>query len=347
MNKLTPTYEFLHEEKTKELLKVFKGERTGWVLVGSKKYCFPSNYVEQGEGFYNFKARSTDTWVASYPRSGTTLTQELVWLLCNNLDYDTAKTKYLTRRFPFLEFSLFNHPEITKELIELNKDDLTKQQLCKSIAKPGYKVLEEMSSPRFIKTHFPFSLLPNILECGCKIVYVARNPKDVCVSWYNLCKDIKTMGYIGTFEQFWNYFQNDITPWNPYWIHLKEAWAVKEHPNVLFIFYEEMQENFLQTVKKVATFLGKEYSDDQLNELATYLDIKNFRNNSMVNLSDLKECQIMEKETFVRQGRSGGWKDFFTPNLEIEANQWIIENLKNTDMRFPNFNNNLDFNLTK
>lgn len=67
----------------------------------------------------------------------------------------------------------------------------------------------------------------------------------------------------------------------------------------------------------------------------------------MVNLSDLKECQIMEKETFVRQGRSGGWKDFFTPNLEIEANQWIIKNLKNTDMRFPNFNNNLDFNLTK
>lgn len=51
----------------------------------------------------------------------------------------------------------------------MNKDDLTKQQLCKSIAKPGYEILEEMSSPRFIKTHFPFSLLPNILECGCKV----------------------------------------------------------------------------------------------------------------------------------------------------------------------------------
>lgn len=72
MNKSTPppAYEFLNGEKTKELLKVFKGERTGWVMVGPKNYIFPSNYVEQGEKFYNFKARSTDTWVVSYPRSG-------------------------------------------------------------------------------------------------------------------------------------------------------------------------------------------------------------------------------------------------------------------------------------
>lgn len=55
----------------------------------------------------------------------------------------------------------------------------------------------------------------------------------------------------------------------------------------------------------------------------------------------------MERGTFVRQGRSGGWKDFFTPTLEIEANRWIVKNLKDTDMRFPNFNNNLDCDLTK
>lgn len=67
----------------------------------------------------------------------------------------------------------------------------------------------------------------------------------------------------------------------------------------------------------------------------------------MVNLSNLQTCNIMERGTFVRQGRSGGWKDFFTPTLEIEANRWIVKNLKDTDMRFPNFNNNLDCDLTK
>lgn len=70
MAEQAPKYELLSNEKTKEMLKVFKGERTGWVLVGPKKYFFPSRYIEQGAGFYNFKARVDDTWVASYPRSG-------------------------------------------------------------------------------------------------------------------------------------------------------------------------------------------------------------------------------------------------------------------------------------
>lgn len=347
MAERAPTYELLSTKKTEELLKVFKGERTGWVLVGPKKYFFPYRYIEQGEGFYNFRARSDDTWVISYPRSGTTWTQELVWLLSNNLDFKTAKTKFLSERFPFLEFSLFNHPEVTKEFIQINKGDLNKEQLCKAIAEPGYVILEQIPSPRFIKSHFPFSLLPNILESGCKIVYVARNPKDVAVSWYHLNKAIKTQGYIGDFETFWNYFQSNMTPWSPYWEHLKEAWALKDHPNLLFIFYEEMQANLQQAIKKIAKFLGKVYNDCEINELLSYLDIKIFRNNPMVNSSELKECGIITAGTFIRQGQSGSWKDLFTPALEAEANKWIMENLQKTDLRFPYFNNNFDLRITK
>ncbi|XP_029674105.1 sulfotransferase 1C4-like [Formica exsecta] len=103
MSQKIPEYELLPEMKTKEMLKMFKGERTGWVLVGPKQYFFPMRFIQQGIGFYNFKTRPDDTWVASYPRSGTTLTQELVWLLSNNLDFVTAGKKLLAERFPFLE----------------------------------------------------------------------------------------------------------------------------------------------------------------------------------------------------------------------------------------------------
>lgn len=41
--------------------------------------------------------------IATYPRSGTTWTQEMVWLICNNLDFDAARSEPLTKRFPFFE----------------------------------------------------------------------------------------------------------------------------------------------------------------------------------------------------------------------------------------------------
>lgn len=46
-----------------------------------------------------------------------------------------------------------------------------KQQLCLHMAKPGYEVLAEMPSPRFIKSHFPFSMLPSeLLDIDCKVI---------------------------------------------------------------------------------------------------------------------------------------------------------------------------------
>lgn len=50
------------------------------------------------------------------------------------------------------------------------------------------EIVHHLPSQRYIKTHLPFDLLPNEIlngERSPKIVYVARNPKDVCVSYYH------------------------------------------------------------------------------------------------------------------------------------------------------------------
>ena len=55
---------------------------------------------------------------------------------------------------------------------------------------PTHTLLERMSrtSPRLIKTHLPPALLPRALREASrpKVVYVARNPKDVAVSYYHM-----------------------------------------------------------------------------------------------------------------------------------------------------------------
>lgn len=79
------------------------GEKDGFVQVGPKKYLFPGTFKKHAEHFYNFKARADDIWIATYPRSGTTWTQELTWMIANDLDYDGAQRDFLTKRSPFFE----------------------------------------------------------------------------------------------------------------------------------------------------------------------------------------------------------------------------------------------------
>lgn len=81
----------------------FAGEKNEFVQVGPKKYLFPGTFKKHAEHFYNFKSRSDDIWVATYPRSGTTWTQELVWMIANDLDYEAAQKDFLTKRSPFFE----------------------------------------------------------------------------------------------------------------------------------------------------------------------------------------------------------------------------------------------------
>ncbi|KAK9503915.1 hypothetical protein O3M35_010375 [Rhynocoris fuscipes] len=91
------------EGERKELLKSFTGQKAGFVEVGPKKYLLPLKYMDEAEGYYNFEPREDDLWIMTYPRSGTTWSQELLWLVNNDLDYETSSKVSLYDRFPFYE----------------------------------------------------------------------------------------------------------------------------------------------------------------------------------------------------------------------------------------------------
>lgn len=106
------------------------------------------------------------------------------------------------------------------------------------------------------------------------------------------------------------------------------------------IFY--VFQDFPKAVKKVAKFLGKTYTDEEINKVINHLNIQNFQNNPMVNYSELKACGIIKENSFIRKGKNGDWKNIFTPELETKIEKWIEENLKDTDLRFPSFNNDIN-----
>lgn len=86
-----------------QILPCLSGEKDGFVQVGRRKYLFPNVFAKHAERLYNFQARTSDVWICTHPRSGTTLTQEMVWLLVNNFDYERGQRVNLERRSPFFE----------------------------------------------------------------------------------------------------------------------------------------------------------------------------------------------------------------------------------------------------
>ena len=69
---------------------------------------FPSSvqskaFLEDVKRTKNFKVYEDDVWLIGFPRSGTTLMQEILWLIVNDYDYEAAKSKDTYNRAQWFE----------------------------------------------------------------------------------------------------------------------------------------------------------------------------------------------------------------------------------------------------
>jgi hypothetical protein len=200
------------------------------------------------------EVQADDVWVISYPKNGTTWTQAMVWLLCNNLDYKKAKEIHIANRFPFLEIG---------GLIELPQ------------GRDPYQRILDMPSPRFIKSHLPVAFLPDdIWVKKPKMVYVRRNPKDVIVSYFHHWHNFA--GYTGTVEDYAKDFLKDLCQYSPYLDHIIE-YTKLDYPNILHLSFEDMKRDLRGAVDKVCDFFDKKYTDDELDALCEHLEFKNMK----------------------------------------------------------------------
>ena len=67
----------------------------------------PCKLEWNAEKIWNFKPRKDDIWIVTYPKCGTTLTQEIVWQIANGVDLESEESKKpILMRSPFLELSM-------------------------------------------------------------------------------------------------------------------------------------------------------------------------------------------------------------------------------------------------
>ena len=106
----------------------------------------------------------------------------------------------------------------------------------------------------------------------------------------------------------------------PFIDHVLDFWNIREEPNILFLFYEDMKRNLDQVVKKANKFLGKNYTQQQIDELCKHLSVDSMRANPSCNNDSLvakaktlnKKLTMNGNYQFIRKGEVGSFKDEFT-----------------------------------
>lgn len=236
-----------------------------------RKIFLPAEYKAIANDLLNFEVREDDVWVITYPKSGTTLMCNIVWLLKNNLDFQTDTAVRLNARAPYLESRLiFNdaHDQRPGPLVNVMRGKID--------------IVNAAESPRVIKSHLHVNLLPRqIWTVKPKIVYVARDPRDVAVSCYHHYRNVQ--GYVGDFDDFMDAFLAEHIMYAPIQDHVQNFLQLRNEKNFFFTSYEEIQSNRFEVIRNVMKFLEASYSDEQLMRLCEHVSFEKMKSNSGAN----------------------------------------------------------------
>ena len=278
----------------------------------------PITYDKHKENIKNFALKPDDIWLLTYPKCGTTWMTHLVALLKSDFDFEKM-SKVSWPHIAHLDFPfLFD---------VLKKDGVPIDRIFAAM-------LEHQHAPRLLGSHLPFCLLPESLFEKCKVIICIRNPMDTVVSKYHFEKLLKAAGFVGDFSAYFDLFMDGLDNYGSYFEYVKLAWEKRHHPNVCMLFFEEIKKDISSVLRKVARFLGKNFTDEQIKKSAEFLSFKQMKQRG----SNKEMDALLNKEdiagSIMRKGEIGDWKNYFTEEMKKRMDETVEKHFKPIGLEF-------------
>lgn len=256
----------------------------------------------------DFKPRTGDVVVATYPKCGTTWTQRIVDLLI----HQSPDPRPIMQTYPWLDATFFAPIEA----------DLAN--------------LEAQTHRRAVKSHLPFDSLP-IYE-GMKYIHVARDGRDACFSFHNHMQGMTEVaqGMIGAQATDPRFKPPAPTPDDPRefylnWISEAEAWEREEfgvdlpffefemtywrerkRPNLLLVHYNDLKADLAGEMARISAFLEIDTPPALLKDLAAAAEFSAMKSQGADLLPALNMVFDRGHDRFLNKGTNGRWKDSLT-----------------------------------
>ncbi|KAG8181892.1 hypothetical protein JTE90_026052 [Oedothorax gibbosus] len=278
-----------------------------------------------------FKPKSGDVFVVTYPKCGTTWMQTLVLnILRRGQPLDNPTDFHLAS--PFLDM--------------LGAEDAE----------------ERMLKPGVYKTHLPSWKVP--WSANAKYIYVARNPKDCCISFYHHMKVLPGYQFAdGSFKEFLDLFLSGEVEYGNYFDHLIPWYNKRNNSNIYFTTFENMKTDFKKVALEVAEFIDKKEAEyllhnpevlEKICHNCSFDVMKKIINEGLSALYNNMDRRVFEKlpkgrqhvlnyvqslpkkqeskVQLVRKGQIGSWSSEMTSEEIDVLNNEIIKRTKDSDV---------------
>ncbi len=256
----------------------------------------------------DFAFRDDDVVIATYAKSGTTWTQQIVAQMLFGGDPTLA----VAEMSPWLDL------RVPPKAVKL-------------------EAVEAQTHRRIIKTHLPVDAL--VFSPRAKYLYIARDGRDVVWSmynhhananaaWYAALND--TPGRVGApiepppadIRQYWyDWLDRDGHPFWPFWESVRSWWAIRHLPNVMLLHFADLKRDMPGQMRRIAAFLDIPIDEARWPAIVEYCSFDWMKQNATQSVPLGGAFWDGGAETFIHKGVNGRWADTLTPEdcAEYEA----------------------------
>lgn len=256
----------------------------------------------------DFQFRPDDIIIATYAKSGTTWTQQIVAQMMFNGDPELAVAEmspWLDLRVPPKEVKL--------------------------------PLVEAQTHRRILKTHLPVDAL--VYSPKAKYIYIGRDGRDVLWSMYNHHANANeayyealnnTPGRVGPplapppadVRQYWrDWMDKDGYPFWSFWENIRSWWQIRELPNLLLVHFNDLKRDMQGEMRRIARFLEIPIDESRWPDIVEYCSFDWMKKNATKSVPLGGAFWDGGAQTFINKGVNGRWTDTLTAadSAEYEA----------------------------